>query len=195
MKILITGGTGFVGERLINKLRSTGHQLRVISRNSIPGIETVVADLKEASIPSEALSGVDTVFHLAGIAHDFREAAKMRNIYYAINVDSTIQLAELAIQSDVKRFVFVSSVKAGGKAFSSKCMIETDQFEPEGIYGKSKRKAEIMLLELSHQSDMHIVIVRPSLVYGPGMKGNLKLMLSGIQKGWFPPLPNIDNHQ
>ena len=89
MKILITGGTGFVGERLINKLRSTGHQLRVISRNSIPGIETVVADLKEASIPSEALSGVDTVFHLAGIAHDFRGAAKMRNIYYAINTRTT----------------------------------------------------------------------------------------------------------
>ena len=194
MKILITGGTGFVGERLINKLRSTGHQLRVISRNSIPGIETVVADLKEASIPSEALSGVDTVFHLAGIAHDFREAAKMRNIYYAINVDSTIQLAELAIQNKVKRFIFVSSVKAGGSSITGHCMTEEEQGEPEGIYGKTKREAELKLLKVAG-NHMHVSIVRPSLVYGPNAKGNLRSMLSGIRKGWFPPLPEIGNRR
>ena len=190
MRILITGGTGFVGERLINKLRSTGHQLRVISRNPIPGIETVVVDLMEASIPSEALSGVDTVFHLAGIAHDFREAAKMRNIYYAINVDSTIQLAELAIQNKVKRFIFVSSVKAGGSSITGHCMTEEEQGEPEGIYGKTKREAELKLLKVAG-NHMHVSIVRPSLVYGPNAKGNLQSMLSGIRKGCFPPLPEI----
>ena len=195
MRILITGSTGFIGKRLINKLRSTGHQLRVISRNPIPGIETVIADLKEASIPSEALLGVDTVFHLAGIAHDFREASSMKSLYYAINVDSTIRLAELAIQNKVKRFVFVSSVKAGGSSIAGQCMTEENQGEPEGIYGKTKREAELKLLKITSKTRMHVSIVRPSLVYGPNVKGNLQLMLSGIRKGWFPPLPETENRR
>ncbi len=194
-KVLITGATGFVGERLVNKLSSIGYQLRVISRNPIPGIETIIVDLKEASIPSEALSGVDMVFHLAGIAHDFREASSMKSLYYAINVDSTIRLAELAIQNKVKRFVFVSSVKAGGSSIAGQCMTEENQGEPEGIYGKTKREAELKLLKITSKTHMHVSIVRPSLVYGPNVKGNLQLMLSGIRKGWFPPLPETKNRR
>lgn len=194
MVVLITGGTGFIGKRLVNKLQSSGHQLRVISRNQVPGIETFIADLKESSIPSEAFYGVDTVFHLAGCAHDFREAAKMRNIYYAINVDSTIQLAELAIQNKVKRFIFVSSVKAGGSPIAGQCMTEEEQVKPEGIYGETKREAELELLKIADKH-MHVSIVRPSLVYGPNAKGNLHSMLSGIKKGWFPPLPETNNRR
>ena len=95
----------------------------------------------------------------------------------------------------MKRFIFVSSVKAGGSAITGRCMTEEDQGEPEGIYGKTKREAEIKLLEISHQSSMHVSIVRPSLVYGPGVKGNLRKMLSGIEKGWFPPLPEVGNRR
>jgi nucleoside-diphosphate-sugar epimerase len=73
------------------------------------------------------------------------------------------------------------------------CGSEIEQSEPIGAYGRTKREAEIKLLELGRISGMHVVIVRPSLVYGPGMKGNLKLMLKGIDKGWFPPLPNTEN--
>ena len=194
MVVLITGSTGFIGKRLVNKLQSSGHQLRVISRNPVSGIETFIADLKGPGIPSEALSGVDTIFHLAGYAHDLSEAAKMREIYYAVNVDSTFRLAELAIQNKVKRFIFVSSVKAGGPPIAGHCISEEEQGEPEGVYGKTKREAELKLLKVASKH-MHVSIVRPSLVYGPNAKGNLRLMLSGIKKGWFPPLPEIVNRR
>ena len=74
-------------------------------------------------------------------------------------------------------------------------MTEVDQSKPKGVYGKTKREAEIKLLEIGQKSDMHVSIVRSSLVYGPGVKGNLRLMLSGIEKGWFPPLPETGNRR
>jgi nucleoside-diphosphate-sugar epimerase len=101
----------------------------------------------------------------------------------------------LAVESGVKRFVFISSVKAGGGLASGKCINELDQNEPEGVYGKSKREAELMLLKIGSESGMHVSIIRPSLVYGPDVKGNLQLMLSGIKKGWFPPLPETGSRR
>ena len=80
------------------------------------------------------------------------------------------------MQHGVKRFLFVSSVKAGGSAIVDRCMTEKDQGEPEGIYGKTKREAELKLLEICGQSDMLVLIVQPSLVYRLGVKGNLALM-------------------
>jgi nucleoside-diphosphate-sugar epimerase len=112
-----------------------------------------------------------------------------------INVDFTVQLAKLAVQSGVKGFVFVSSVKAGGIPTFGKCCNESDQHEPEGMYGKTKREAEKKLLKIGHQSGMHVSIVRSSLVYGPNVKGNLGGMLSGIKRGWFPPLPETGNRR
>ena len=98
-------------------------------------------------------------------------------------------MARLAVKNDVKQFIFTSSVKAGGKAASKKCINESDQSEPEAGYGKSKRVAELELLKIGKASGMHVAIIRTSLVYGPNVKGNLKLMLAGIKKGWFPTLP------
>jgi nucleoside-diphosphate-sugar epimerase len=66
---------------------------------------------------------------------------------------------------------------------------------PDGIYGETKREAELRLLEITQQSNMHVAIVRPALVYGPKVKGNLQLMCSGIEKGWFPPLPETGNRR
>ena len=86
------------------------------------------------------------------------------------------QLAELAAQQGVQRVVFFSSVKAGGGEIVGRCITEEDQGEPEGIYGKTKREAELKLLEIGRQSCMHVSIVRPSLGYGPGVKGNLAIM-------------------
>ena len=194
MIVLITGSTGFIGKRLVNKLQASGQQLRVISRYPVPGIETYIADLKESNIPAEALSGVDTIFHLAGFAHDFRNASKTKDIYYSINVASTIQLAELAIQHKVKNFIFVSSVKAGGVPSYGQCMKEDDQGEPVGDYGRTKRDAELNLLKIAGKR-MHVSIIRSSLVYGPNVKGNLKMMLSGVSKGWFPPIPETGNRR
>jgi len=143
-------------------------------------------------IDNQAFLGVDTVFHLAGYAHDLSSNQEI-NKYQEINVDFTMKIANMAIANKVKNFVFVSSVKAGGGVISDRCVNENDQSEPEGVYGKTKREAELELLKIGQESNMRVSIVRPSLVYGPGVKGNLQLMLSAVKKGWLPPLPETGN--
>lgn len=191
----VTGASGFIGIRLVNALEAQAASIRILSRNKMAGLDTVICDLHSESIPGDAMEGVNTVFHLAGFAHDMHNSSKDQHLYQAINVDATVRLAKLAIISGVKQFIFLSSVKAGGMTFRGKCMKETDQSEPEGIYAESKRKAELKLLEIGHQSGMHVSIVRSSLVYGPDVKGNLSMMLSAIKKGWFPPLPEVGNRR
>ena len=194
-RILLTGSTGFIGCRLLKLLESSKCEIRLLSRQPHSDYETIVCDLGKKQVPDSALVSIDTVFHLAGYAHDLRDATSVENRYQAINVEATVQLAKLAAQHGVKHFIFVSSVKAGGSAIACRCMTEEHQGEPEEIYGRTKREAELKLLEIGRQSDIHITIVRPSLVYGPGVKGNLRMMLSGIEKGWFPPLPEVENRR
>ena len=195
LTILLTGATGFVGRRLLNLLELSGHDIRLLSRKQHLQYETIICDFDRDPIPLSTLKSVDTVFHLAGFAHDLSDSSKIESLYRLINVDFTVQLAKLAVQSGVKRFVFVSSVKAGGMPTFGKCSNESDQHEPEGMYGKTKREAEKKLLKIGHQSGMHVSIIRSSLVYGPNVKGNLGLMLSGIKRGWFPPLPETGNRR
>lgn len=194
----ITGATGFIGQsilksKLLNCDRLSGDEIRILSRSPHSQYETIVCNLQYESIPANALSGIDTVFHLAGFTHDMRNGRKIESFYYNLNVNVAVELAELAVKSGVKRFVFVSSVKAGGRSAPGKCATEIDQGVPEGMYGETKREAELKLLKIGKDSGMHVSIIRPSLVYGPNVKGNLKLMLSGIKRGWFPPLPKTNN--
>ena len=189
---LITGATGFIGRKLANVVDG---EIRVLSREKHSDYDTIVCDLQSEVIPDQALNNVNTVFHLAGFAHDMRDASKIADLYYKVNVSATVQLANLAVKSGVKRFVFVSSVKAGGNPPLGTCANEKDQKNTEDVYGKTKREAELKLLEIGKDSGMHVSIIRPSLVYGPEVKGNLQLMLVGIKKGWFPPLPETGNRR
>lgn len=194
-KCLVTGSTGFIGSRLLGLLGAVECDIRLLSRSEIGNYETVVCNLGQDRIPMNALESIDTVFHLAGFAHDMRDPSKIENLYQTINIDATVELARLSVKNGVRRFVFVSSVKAGGHLFSGDCADESSQGDPEGLYGKSKREAELKLLKIGSESGMHVSIIRPSLVYGPGVKGNLQLMLLGIKNGWFPPLPEIENRR
>ena len=192
--IFVTGATGFIGQQLLHALESNPasfaltqpYDIKILSRRPHQDYKTVICDLGIESIPEDTLNGIETVFHLAGFAHDIRDATEVEHLYRAVNVDATEQLAEIAVASGVKRFVFVSSVKAGGNSV---------QGGPEGVYGKSKHEAELKVLEIGRQSGMHISIVRSSLVYGPGVKGNLALMQRGIEQGWFPPIPETENRR
>ena len=194
-RYLVTGSTGFIGSRLLGLLKTINCDVRLLARSKVDDYETVVCNLGQQSIPKQALESIDTIFHLAGFAHDMQDPSKVKHLYHAVNVEATVELARLAVISGVKRFVFVSSVKAGGSPLSERCASEGDQGDPEGVYGKSKREAELKLLKIGKESGMHISIIRPSLVYGPNVKGNLKLMLAGIKKGWFPPLPETGNRR
>ena len=199
-RVLLTGAGGFVGERLLHSLFSSGKSICIISRKHHPTIKTFICDLEKDMIPNKALESVDTVFHLAGFAHDLRDTSTLEQTYHAINVVATVRLAELAALQGVRKFVFTSSVKAGGSSIVGRCVTENNQGDQgdqgdQGVYGKTKREAELKILDIGRQSGMHISIVRPSLVYGPGVKGNLRLMRKGIKQGWFPPIPETGNHR
>jgi UDP-glucose 4-epimerase len=190
--IFITGATGFIGRRLVKNFDTN---IRVLSRKKHPKYSTIVCDLEKDNIPDNALIGVDIVFHLAGFSHDMRNEDATKDTFQKVNVNATVDLANLAAQSNVKKFVFISSVKAGGSSNIGECASEYHQGAPEGIYGKTKREAELKILKIGRNSGMHVSIIRPSLVYGPEVKGNLQLMLEGIKKGWFPPLPETKNQR
>jgi UDP-glucose 4-epimerase len=194
-KCLITGSSGFIGARLLNLLSSNKCGIRLLARRLDPNYETFICNFEQEKIPPFALKSIDTVFHIAGFAHDLSDASNVKHVYQKVNVDTTVELAKLAVESGVKRFVFVSSVKAGGSSIPGKCVNEKDQGEPEGIYGRTKQEAELKLLHVGKESGMHVSIIRPSLVYGPDVKGNLQLMLSGIKNGWFPSLPETGNRR
>lgn len=183
---LITGSTGFIGQRLTNALDG---KVRVLSRENQIKFDTIICDLCVDDIPKHAFKDVKVVYHLAGYSHDMQKTSKISHHYSSLNIDATVKLAKLSVKYGVKKFIFISSVKAGGVPKSGISSTELDQGIPEDIYGFTKRKAELELLKIGNNSNMDIVIIRPALVYGPGVKGNLKTMLGGIEKGWFPPLP------
>jgi len=192
-KYLITGESGFIGKYLLALLSTYQSDVRVIARKNNNQYKTFICNLGVDKVPHAALDSIDTVIHLAGLAHDVKNPLTSSKLYYDVNVNATINLAQAAAASGVKSFVFISSTKAGGGPIIGSCADERDQLEPEGVYGKTKREAEIQLLKIGKKTDMNISIIRPALVYGPGMKGNLKLMLNGIKKGFFPPLPETGN--
>lgn len=189
-EILISGSSGFIGKKLLRALEKDQSKIRVISRQLQSGLETIRCDFLNDPIPSDAFKGIKTVFHIAGAAHDTYNNYQE---FLQINFHSSIELANLAASNGVKKFIYLSSVKSTGIRNDGKCSSESDQLEPEDIYGRSKRKAEIGLLEIGDRTGMHVTIIRPSLVYGPEVKGNLERMIRGVENGWFPPLPKVRN--
>lgn len=191
---LVTGGSGFIGIRMCNAINASGANLKLILRKKNKGIEykQYVSDLDSGVIDEEAFIGVNTIIHLAGYAHDLDNKINL-NQYQKINVELTINIANLAVKHKVENFIFISSVKAGGNNVFSRCMTELDQNNPRGDYGRTKREAELELLRIGKENNIRISILRPSLVYGPEVKGNLQLMISAVRKGWFPPLPETGN--
>jgi nucleoside-diphosphate-sugar epimerase len=179
----ITGASGFIGKKLVNALNSNLDSITIVSRNPQSEYKTIVCDLESEILPENSLKGIDIVFHLAGLAHD---SSSSKEKYYNLNVKATIQLAKMAAKSGVKNFIFISSIKASNVDYKK---------DTHESYGKTKRDAEIQLLSISSNSNLKVSIIRPSLVYGPSVKGNLNQMLSGIKSGWFPPVPEINNRK
>ena len=193
MSILLTGATGFIGNRLYKALKNHGREIVAISRNSNTDFSNLyVSDISRQNLPMKAFKGVTSVFHLAGYAHDLSNPAGKEEKYKKVNVEATVNLAKVSIKAGVQKFIYVSSTKAGSPNVTNPSVNSISE-KPQGIYGRTKRKAEQELLKISKDSGMKVIIVRPSLVYGPNVKGNLATMINGIKKGWFPPLPDAGN--
>lgn len=199
--VLVTGGTGFIGRRLVTVLQAQGAQVRVLVRPSsqIPSdwnkVECVSGDLADVACLARACMGIDTVIHAAGFAHaDATNNPDFAARHWAVNAESVFRLIDTAIAAKVKRFVLLSSVKATAEPGSC-CVDEQWDASPETPYGQAKRAAEQQVLAASRDQSLHGVNLRLALVYGPGMKGNLARLMSAVQRGPFPPLPETGNRR
>ena len=198
--VLVTGGTGFVGSALARRLASEGRAVRITSRHSAavpaPGIEVVHGLALAADTRWQAaLAGVDCVVHAAARVHVMHDTATSPlEAFRRINVDGTLALARQAADAGVRRFVFMSSIKVNGESTEPGRRFRADDVpNPIDPYGISKREGELALQRLAADSGLEVVVIRPPLVYGPGVKANFRTLLRWVARGVPLPLGAIDN--
>lgn len=200
MKILITGANGFVGKAVWQRFAG---QPGVNALGSVRTTEIAksnekwfsAGDLTSSADWSELLEGVDAVVHTAARVHVLNEVATDPLAEFRrINVHGTMQLARQAAAAGVKRFVFVSSIKVNGESTARGRPFRADDVPaPSDPYGISKLEAESALRKIELSTEMEVVIVRPPLVYGPGVKANFAAMMSWLSRGVPLPLGAIEN--
>jgi nucleoside-diphosphate-sugar epimerase len=182
VKCLVSGATGFIGRQLCQQLAARGDTVIALSKYGAPlssGEPTLALDLAVSDPDDEMLRGVDVFFHLAGIAHrQERESA-----YDELNYRATVRLARLASAAGIRCFIFLSSVKAMGSPPSAAMRSESACTLPADAYGLSKWQAERALQKQFSDDRMAVVIVRPALVYGANVKGNLQMLATAVRRG------------
>lgn len=201
-RILITGATGFVGNFLCRRLLADNWKVRgtlLASENPqslASGIEPVVVEpLGPDTQWQDALSGVDTIVHLAARVHIMSDsAADPLTEFRKVNTDGSSQLAREAAKAGVKRLVFVSSIKVNGEE-NFQPYTSNSPPNPSDPYGISKWEAEQALRNIEAETGLEVVIVRPTLVYGPGVKANFLNMMKVISKGIPLPLASVANRR
>ncbi len=208
--VLITGASGFVGKSLCVQMLRQGYSIRAAIRSTALPIENVEVELVETIDAntdwSNALAEADVIIHLAARVHVMNDhASDPLAEFRKVNVDGTLNLARQAVKAGVKRFIFISSVKVNGELTLSPspspasgrgvptAFSEVDIPNPQDAYGISKYEAEQGLLKMAQETGMEVVIIRPPLVYGPGVKANFASMMRAVKRGIPLPLGAIDN--
>lgn len=202
MRFAVTGANGFVGQAMTNELARRGYDVRAAARKEIGDLSAGVRwcaapGLERDSDWSTVVEGMDVVIHCAARVHVMQESSiDPLAAFRRANRDGTMALARAAATAGVKRLVFISSVKvngestAGGRGFT-----EADEPAPLDPYGISKAEAEAALRELSASSGLEVTIIRPVLVYGPGVKANFAALLRAVERGIPLPLGAISNQR
>jgi UDP-glucose 4-epimerase len=197
-RILVTGASGFIGRHLVRKLSESGYRVRAAARQPVmfdhPNVEGIaLGDMSRSFAAEYVVRGVDAVIHAAGMAHarpGIPDAA-----YTAINVDATRQLARAARAARVKRFVLMSSVRAQvGPRYDGVVTEETPP-APTDAYGRSKIEAEAITAELLDGSATRWTVLRPVLVYGPGVKGNMAALIRLAARPYPLPLAALKSRR
>lgn len=198
--LLVTGATGFVGTALVSRLLDEGYDIRGVTRRS--GAEDF--PFQPVSVPAvdgdtdwgEALAGVDTILHLAARTHAVGEKGGGNlDDYRPLNVEGTRTLARAALRAGVRRFVFLSSIKVNGERTGERAFTADDSPAPEDAYGISKWEAEQALRDVVCDSGLEVVVVRPPLVYGPGVKANFARLVRWVRGGVPLPFGAVDNRR
>lgn len=201
--ILVTGANGFVGRPLCVRVSAMA-PVRGLIRTPIASIPDFcndahiqwlkIDDLCSITDWSKLLEGVCVVVHLAARTHVIHEPETNPLLSYRrINVMATEQLARACVRVGVRRLVYLSSIKVNGESTHDHPFKESDDPAPEDAYGISKWEAELVLSRISQETGLEVVIVRPPLVYGEGVKGNFLRLLGIARRGWPLPLASIKN--
>lgn len=196
MKALVTGANGFVGTALCARLAASGVGVVPVvrSKSGLPH-EVVVGNLDASTDWRSVLAGCDAVIHLAARVHVMDDTAQNPlALYRATNLEATLNLARQAAQAGVKRFVYVSSIKVNGEGGDVPYR-ETDAAAPEDAYAISKWEAEQGLHRIAADTGLEVVILRPPLVYGPGVKANFLNMMRWLHRGVPLPFGAIHNRR
>ncbi|GJE41107.1 NAD-dependent epimerase/dehydratase family protein [Methylobacterium soli] len=187
--VALTGATGFIGRHLLRALSAQGYRVRVLLRRPIAVPEgassAVVGDLTRPMNMAAALSDVDAIVHSAGLAHAMSGAPE--DDYRTLNTEATRRLAEAAVKARVRRFVFLSSIRAQVGASSAAIQTEAAMPAPTDAYGRSKLAAEAALAE----TGLDWVALRPVLVYGAGVKGNMAALVRLARSPYPLPLASL----
>jgi nucleoside-diphosphate-sugar epimerase len=199
---LVTGATGFIGHFLCSRLLAEGWSVRgsVLASERpaflVAGVESAVIEPLGGETPwQHALTDIDTVIHLAARVHIMDDPSADPLVEFRkVNVDGTAQLAREAAKAGVRRLVFISSIKVNGEETATP-YTPASPANPSDPYGLSKWEAEQALREIEVETGLEVVVVRPTLVYGPGVKANFLNMMKMISKGIPLPLASINNRR
>ena len=202
MRVLVTGATGFVGTALVAVLRHRGHDVVAVTRGpasaTVEGVDyRAVGDIVDAPGWQPVLQGIDAVVHTAARVHVMKEGSQDAvQAFRHVNVSATLALARQAAKAGVRRFVFISSIKVNGEfTLPGRPFRADDEPAPVDPYGISKLEAEQGLLALSRQCGIDVVIIRPVLIYGPGVKANFLSMMNWLFRGIPLPLSAVENRR
>jgi nucleoside-diphosphate-sugar epimerase len=202
--ILVTGAGGFVGTAVVSELARRGISYRAVTRRPREGY-LAIGNIDPATDWAIALDGVETVVHLASRAHVLNEKAFNAKLvngttagspppFQFADVDATLNLARQAAAAGVKRFVFISSIKVNGEATRpGRPFTAEDAPNPQNPYAQSKFDAERKLFALAAETGLEVTVIRPPLVYGPGVKANFATMMDWVNRGIPLPLGAVNN--
>jgi UDP-glucose 4-epimerase len=195
-KILVTGANGFVGSGLCAALAERGINYVAAVRKSNGSGQVTVGSLSANTDWTQALSGCDTVIHTAARVHVMQDTSDdPLTEFRLVNVEATLNLARQAADAGVRRFVFVSSIKVNGEETTDTPFRASDTPAPRDPYGQSKLEAENVLFALSRETGLEVTVVRPPLVYGPGVRANFHSLMKLVAKGVPMPLGSIHNRR
>ena len=199
--VAVTGAGGFIGGHLLSVLSGMGHQVRAITRGlpaaPLPGVRYFeCSDIARRDEWEQALAGADAAVHLVARVHVTQPSSSDADEYQRVNVEAGTGFARACSEHAVKRLVYISTIKVNGEATGTHAFTAADApTRTHEAYARTKRDTETALFAIGRQTGLQVVVIRPPLVYGPGVKGNLQAMMRAVKGRWPLPFASIANRR